>query len=282
MKRTWILTFAVVIVFRAVILFAEPPENVDFAAIEKRFGIKIELNVNSMIPPEWRGAPVLGRATPLRRDMYGKAAVCIWKSLERYPEGFIYRYLTSVALCDTLSFYSVAYGATAGYSTRSLIITVRPWYADEWVTGTFDHELSHLLVYYNGFPRDEWRETNKPGFAYSRGGLDAIRSGRAGVSRTENAFSAGFACEYGMSELEEDIATMVEYTMGDRKDFHARAWKYAIVKKKFKILKKYYAGLDPGFDENFWMRGFTVPRDGPAEGGGHDPSDAPADIPPER
>lgn len=231
-----------------------PSEQVSvFDEIFEEYGVKVVTNVNTLIPQYWIDYPVSGKYSKLSPNLYKKAASYIKIALAEYPKNFLKKHLHNIGICDTLSFYDVPYGGTAVYDNHSIIITVSSKTQESWFVATIHHELNHLLVYWNNFPQDIWRQTNKPGFKYGNGGVEAIKNKKSSVDRTEAAFREGFVCEYGQSDINEDIATFSEYAIQERADFLTRAVKYPIIKRKFDILKSFYYQLDKRFDEKFWM-----------------------------
>jgi hypothetical protein len=224
-----------------------------FDRIYREYGVEIITDTSRMIPDHWLASPIDGKASPIDSSLYGLATDYIEDALKEYPRRFLEKHLYSISLVDSLSFYDVPYGGTATYSFHGVIIQIKDWTNRDWFVDTIHHELNHLLVHHQDFPEYQWEATNAPGFKYGGGGVEAIRNGLSSTERTESAFRDGFANQYGKSAFVEDVATIVEYAIGDRADFLRRAAGYPIVARKYEILKQFYYSLDPWFDEDYWM-----------------------------
>jgi hypothetical protein len=235
--------------------------NNEFAEINRKYGVEIITDVNSMIPDNWISSPINGKASPLAEKYFQKSSEMIVKALSEYPKDFLSGQIHGIALVDHLEFYGVEYGGTAVYEYHTIILEIKDWTSEDWVVSTIHHELNHLLVYWNDFPKAEWSSFNKSGFKYGNGGVDAIKGGQSGTSRSESAFNEGFANQYGKSAFIEDVATITEFAISDRKDFMNRALKYPIIANKFNTLKKFYASLNSYFDDDFWAGKISVDWD---------------------
>jgi|GEM_PF-4597943 len=226
-----------------------------FKSIYDEYGVIIITDTDKMIPKYWEESPINGTAHKLPVNLYDKAIKIIRKALDEYPKKFIKKHLNSIAICSYLSFYGIEYGGTAVYMEKKIIISIKDYSSISWKSGTIHHELNHLLVYNNIFPKKEWASLNKNNFVYGDGGVNAIKNGKDSLENTEASFIEGFICEYGKSALIEDIATLASYIIMNRKEFMNKAYKYGIIQKKFYLLKKFYEELDPDIDDIFWVEG---------------------------
>jgi hypothetical protein len=258
MKRNKFLFILVIIllIFGVQFNYSQNKESKEdkevFSEIYKKYGINIITDTTEMISSDWQASPVNGKAKTLSTKYYEKAYRIIDKALSEYPISFLKKYLKGISICDSLEFYGVSYGGTAEYSKKTVILTVKDYYSLEWAVETIHHEFNHLLVHYNDFPLEEWASYNKNGFKYGNGGAEAIRNGQSSTEKTEASFRNGFVCEYGRSAQVEDIATLTEYALSQKADFHARALNYPIIARKYELLKRFYYNLDKYFDESFW------------------------------
>ncbi len=224
----------------------------DFDGIYQKYGVRIETDAKAIVPSYWRKPTASGKCIPLDPSLYPKALEILELALKEYPKRFLSKHLKAIAVCHELSFYGVKYGGTAVYSEKKVVLTIKKWTSAQWAAGTIHHELNHILLHHEKFPKYQWQGANKPGFRYGKGGLEAIRNGQASTAYTAAAFMQGFVNQYGSSALIEDVATMIEFAMVEKIRFNETVRKYPIIHRKFGILKKFYYDLDPHFNEDYW------------------------------
>jgi hypothetical protein len=255
MKKIAFLIFINLFILSCACLYSAPNNAESKILIDKifnDFGVKITFDTAVMIPELWFASPINGKASKLDAKYYSSSLKSIEAALKRYPKKFLEKSLYSLGLCGSLSFYNIEYEGTAVYENHGIILAIRDSVNAEWIDATVSHELNHLLVCWNDFPKEEWIKCNKEGFVYGEGGAAAIQTGKSSTDKTESSFDEGFVCEYSKSDFIEDVATLAGYAMADRKDFYNRALRHPIIKKKFEIMKKFYHDLDNFFDEKYW------------------------------
>ncbi len=109
------------------------------------------------------------------------------------------------------------------------------------------HEMAHLITSGRGnpFPYRDWAGTNRQGFQYGNGGLEAIRAGITAEDGDVSCREQGFARPYAMSGIAEDVACTGEMLFTGDTAFWQSVGRFTILRKKVELLCSYLHTIEP-------------------------------------
>ena len=146
---------------------------------------------------------------------------------------------------------AVLAGGTYGDRTLYVSLETRPGrpYISRDAETIFHHELSSLLVgeHPDLFDDKAWLAANPPDFKYD----DDLKRG---PELSTNYLAEGFASQYGMSTLENDINTYAQGLFTRSDWLLPQAAAHPHVQQKLDVLLDFYGRLDPGFTREFFRR----------------------------
>jgi len=184
-------------------------------------------------------------------------------ALRKYPTSLLKANLKRVYLVQNLQVDGVETGGVNAPELNTIYVDLdNVTRLDEpvWAEETIHHEFAHLLtdIHSNSFSEQAWAKLNKPGFNYGAGGTEAIKSGHDGGDITDEYLQKGFAEEYGMSDVQEDFATLTERLFVGDQQVRKAALKYPVVGKKIDQIISFYQSLDPGLNKTYFQHLPTV------------------------
>ncbi len=198
-------------------------------------------------------------------------------ALHKYPTSLLRANLKRVYLVQNLLVDGVETGGVNAPELKTIYVDLdNVTRLDEpvWAEETIHHEFAHLLtdIHSNDFSEETWAKLNKPGFKYGDGGTEAIRTGHDGGDITDEYLQKGFAEEYGMSDIQEDFATLTERIFVGDVLVRKAAARYPIVGRKVDRIISFYETLNPAMTKDYFrhLPTVTVNSDNqpPSESGG--------------
>jgi hypothetical protein len=209
-----------------------------------------------MFPAAWRVPPIAASAQPMAETERERALRLVKVALSKYPPQFLQANLKQVYLVGGLKFKGISAAATN--STNCLYIEVaanNPAYTDQFIENSVHHEFGHLLQrkYRKQWSRDAWSACNPPGFRYgSASGVDAVLSGHASGTWTDDWNRKGFLSEYGASNASEDFATIAAKLLLGDSAFWNRVDMFPALKAKVAVTISFYTSLNNRFTETYF------------------------------
>jgi hypothetical protein len=210
---------------------------------------------SGMMPESWFEPPVSGKVTPLNAALLDFASETVRKAVDKYDNKLLEGNLKKVYLLGDLQFYGVPYGGTYyGQSVFMVVKSKMQGYTEAYVEKSFHHEFSSILYknYPEKFPEAEWLRVNAPDFKYGSGGVDAIKTGNAGLDFDSKSNEQGFLNEYSKASMEEDLNEVAGNLFLSSDEFWDVVDKYPIIKSKVQLMIQFYSSLDNKYTEEFF------------------------------
>lgn len=221
-------------------------------------GTKVSFESDKKIfPCKWRNNRVGPEAWPVEPAEAPRLERVISKALAKYPAKTLQRNLRKVYLVGRLRFFGLEYGGT--YYKRKVYLTdngVEYGYTDKYIEGTFHHEFSSVLLkrHKKKFDQAAWLAANPPGFAYGKGGVEALKTKSTSLKLDTSLFASGFLNEYSLASIEEDVNCFAEFLFLSDTVFWAAWEENEAVRRKTAILIAFYGSLDPAFSIEFFRK----------------------------
>ena len=223
-----------------------------FKQLFQKHGVKIITELNRL---RTTGSCCMAiKMRSVTRDQYAGIARNLDRAFDRYPPGFVKRYVKKVVVAGRITTHGAPIGGyTKIGATIVFLSTGRSGVSR--LGSIFHHEFNHVLYGYANqvHAAEAFSTAVERGFRYGKGGMAAILSGNGGCAPSEAWFEKGFACKYGLSAVEEDYATLATFALDDWDDFSRRALKHQRIVRKFMGLMQFYNSFDSRMDEYFWM-----------------------------
>lgn len=188
------------------------------------------------------------------RDQYADIARHLDRAFDRYPPGFVKRYVKKVVVAGRITTHGSPIGGYTKIGANIVFLSTGRSGVSR-LGSIFHHEFNHVLYGYANqvHAAEAFSTAVERDFRYGKGGIVAILEGNGGCAPGEEWFERGFACKYGLSAVEEDYATLATFALDDWDDFSGRALKHQRIVKKFMGLMQFYNSFDSRMDEYFWM-----------------------------
>jgi len=203
-----------------------------------------------VFPCKWRNKKINPEINHIPRDEIPRMQKVLGKALGKYPAELLKKNLKGIYVFKTMFFLGLQYGGT--YHKRKVYITnngIENGYSNYYIEGTFHHEFSSVLMkrHTRYFKKEAWLETNPPGFAYGKGGVEALRTEETNLKLDSNLFETGFLNEYSQASIEEDFNCYAEYLFLTDPDFWVAWENNEAIRRKTAILIRFYQRIDPIF-----------------------------------
>ncbi len=212
----------------------------------------------AIFPASWRSSETAASASPISPSARRRALRAVRVALSKYPPQFLQTNLKRIYLLGDLKFEGIVAAATN--SADAVYITVSdndPLYTDAFIEDTLHHEFGHLLQrnYREQWSESDWAMCNPPDFQYSsRDGVEAVRSGQASLTMSDEWNQQGFLSEYSASFATEDFATVSANLFLGEPNFWRRVDTFPALKNKINVAIAFYRKLDPHFDDAYFRR----------------------------
>lgn len=222
--------------------------------IDARTGVPIKVEFDDvMFPPSWRIGDIDASAMPLKPNEHARSVRLVRDALALYPVILIQKNLRAVYVAEEFKFYGMAYGGTNSFDTVYISNKgTGNGYSDSFISRTFHHEFSSILLRNYGEKLDEeaWTEANRT--RYGSGGIEALRTGATETKYNERYNVDGFLNQYGSASLEEDFNTFAEAIFSGDKQFWSVCDRFYRIKTKTTLFIAFYNKLDPQFTEKYF------------------------------
>ena len=208
-----------------------------------------------MFPNNWYCKRIDAQAVSLPQEYRTDAMDILNNAIAKYPEDVLFVNLRRVYVMKSLTFFGVPYGGT---NTRDVVYLTydnsNPNRTAEYVEGVFHHEFSSVLLrkFVKHFDKRGWADINPPGFAYGRGGVDAIRHGEASLDYDYDLLELGFLNKYSQSAMEEDINVFAQHLFSGGEQFWYIVDTFERIREKVILIINFYYQIDPQFTEEYF------------------------------
>lgn len=174
--------------------------------------------------------------------------------MKRYPDSLLEKALTTVYLVSKLKYRGTAIGGSNSRLAKALFIDAEPGSTNSYLTRLLHHEMTHLITSGRGnpFPYRNWAATNRPGFQYGNGGLEAIKAGTTAEDGDVSCREQGFARPYAMSGIAEDVACTGEMLFTGDSAFWQSVDRFTILRAKVELLCSYLHTIEPSYSEKLF------------------------------
>lgn len=227
---------------------------------------KLSINANipiltktepGMFPPDLQSSAMRPKATDLEAGEVARSLRVISGAMSKYPPALLKASLKRVYIVRDVQIYGVPTGGT--WSWDSVYIAnngVRAGYSDEYLKGTFHHELSSVLMskHWEQFPQSEWSDANPPGFQYRSSGAEAVRRGHSSQVLDVKLNQMGFLSQYSTADMQEDFNTIAQQLFMGKSSFWNAVDRNKRLKDKVDLAIRFYHTLNPMFTEDYFRR----------------------------
>lgn len=237
-----------------------------FKDLEERYFLHVEYkNILSTVHESWLQAPSKMRAEPLEAKDIPLVHKVLQKAFAEYPDKVIQKNIKLIGVAKKIYMYDLLYGATYAYfgepgvskaSIRSDIYMGlenldKDVEMDAYLSDSFHHEFSSILLNEYDFPEEAWRKVNPKGFKYTHEesavpGLEALKNKEFDQADDEMK-AQGFLSEYAKASLEEDFNIFTGVAFVYPEWMFELAQKYESLNKKLHLWLKFYLSIDPDF-----------------------------------
>jgi len=225
--------------------------------IHKASNVKINwFPTRTMFHKSWWRGTIKGKVKALKKSELKRHVKIIYRSMAKYPTSVLRNYLKNVFLLSKLAFYGADYGGT--YYKKNLFFAnkgSRRGFSNLYLEQSFHHEFSSVLFIYNKyrFPIQQWKQANKSGFRYGKGGTSALLTGKSGYARKKRYLQIGLLNQYAGASIEEDINVFAETLFTDKYIF-VLGKKYPRIGKKVKLLIRFYRSIHSRFTKAYFLK----------------------------
>ena len=231
---------------------------------DARTGVEIACEVDKgMFPVDWYAPPISVKATPLDVPNIETALRILLNGLAKYPVKLMEKDLKKIYVVQRLSYYNIEVGGFGSQEQKRLYIRYldrQADYSEAYVKAYFEgglhHEFAHILLanHADKFSRQKWQALNPPGFHYGKGGLAVARKGYYSPEDPARYWNQGFANDYALADLDEDVASLCEFLFAGNPRFWQTVDGNAVLQKKVAMLVAFYHALDSEFTPAYFRR----------------------------
>lgn len=214
--------------------------------IEQTYGIQIEFdNIEFPDNERWNGkvsASTVKKSKKLRKKLLKN----LQTDLNKYDSLLIARFAKKIYIVERLKLFNKEIAGTFESEDGSLYLMGAFLGGVPRHATVFHHEFSSLLLY-SYFSEDffqKWTKLNPDGFNYytdKNPGSNSL-DGQIYFSGHLTFYNKGFVTGYGTTNFENDFNTFFELMMGDPVLLSKLESKYPAIRKKAKLLRKFYYG----------------------------------------
>ncbi len=234
-------------------------EKIDklFEPITSRYGIKVVYEINEDFGPILIGGERarFHKAEPIETRVLVRYPSILKKTLEKYPDSLIKKYLSSIYFAKALERNGLPYGGTYDPFRRIVYLVNNGNKPDDLAIGTFHHEFSSILLKRNTFYLNPWLEQNPKDFKYLRETTSNIKEIHAGAFEgTKVDYEKGFLNAYSQSSFENDFNEYARMIFTYPQKFKRIMNLYPRVRGKFLVWQGFYQRIDPIFTEEYFFQ----------------------------
>lgn len=221
----------------------------------KKYDLKIDYEVGpEFIDEKGRLPPINGTATQLDDFGIARFSKILPKVLALYPPDVIKTNLKSIKLSKEVSFYGVRYGGSSiGHIVYLTDAGRDEGFTDFYLSQTFHHEFSSVLMKNHDFPTQKWFDANPPDVKYQTDFekyLKSIAEDRD-LKGNDYYYQRGMMSKYSYSTLENDFNLYAQTVFNEPMRMKTLINKYPRIKTKYEILKGFYLSVSPEFSAVF-------------------------------
>ena len=227
--------------------------------LEEIAGVQIHYKTDlDIFIKSWNRHPASIKAENISEEEIKRTSKILRGTLGKYPHGFLEEYLKHIHTLHSLHFNGSRIGGSYSKKLKIAYITNNGRNSAEFIEGLVHHELSSILWknFRKYFDERSWRQINPPDFEYfdDKGGTIAIKTGRNSLKGSLELYRKGFLCEYGQSNLENDLNIFSQAMLDNDGTF----WKYIEMfdklKAKVDIVVDFYHSIDPRFTLGYFKK----------------------------
>ena len=209
----------------------------------------------NIFPESWRSSRINAQAVSLVDGEIERSKTILTAAFKKYPTDILAANLDAVYVLHRLKYFGIS---ASGTNSKNRIYLanrgIHAGFTDIWIEGVLHAEFSSILLrnFSHHLDTDAWKATNKTGFEYGSGGVQAIRNGRARKKFDTQLHGAGFLFEYARSSLENDFNSIAEQLFIGDPRFWTIVNKHDGIHRKTKLVTGFYQKIDPSFDQTFF------------------------------
>ncbi len=214
-------------------------------------------NKGQIFPKDWTNEKINGKAIPIQNIEKKRSLKIINKALLKYPKQLIEENLSSIFVFGYLEFFGQPYGGTN--SNHNIYITNKgnlKGSSEQYIEQLIHAEFSSILFrnFKHLFDKKEWRKLNPIDFSYGKGGVEAIRKGKANERFNTSINRKGFINQYATSSLENDFNSFAKNLFSPKNGFEELYTNYNIIKSKRAFVIDFYNKIDESFNERYFRK----------------------------
>ena len=229
------------------------------AQLGTKYGLEIQYKVGpDFIDQQGQLPPINGKATQLDDFGIARFSIVLPKVLGQYPNVVIRDNLKYIKLSKTVSFYGVNYGGSAFGNILYLTNMGRDeGFTDFYLSQTFHHEFSSILMKQYKFPAQKWMAANPPDFKYDSDFKDVLSSIQQDrdLKGNEYFYKQGVMSKYSYTTMENDFNLFAQTVFNEPERMKMLINKYPLIKAKYEIFKGFYLSISPKFAKTFDLIG---------------------------
>ena len=223
--------------------------------LEMKYDLKIDYQVGpEFIDEKGRLPPINGKAVQLDNFGIARFSKILPKVLNEYPPEVIKNNLKTIKLSKEVSFYGVRYGGSSfGHMVYLTDFGRDNGFTDFYISQTFHHEFSSVLMKNHDFPTKKWLAVNPPDVKYETDFekyLKSIEEDRD-LKGNEYFYRRGVMSKYSYTTLENDFNLYAQTVFNEPMRMKKLVIKYPLIKAKYDILKDFYLSISPDFSAYF-------------------------------
>ncbi|MBI9073769.1 MAG: hypothetical protein JEZ02_00060 [Desulfatibacillum sp.] len=228
----------------------EAAGEIEFLA--KAYGVRVHyvFSHRDFFPRMWRDKAGYVHGQQASLNQVQQALPIIREFMDAYPPDVITQHLTDIFLLGRLEMMGHSIGGT--YYSMWLYVLVSPHLSQATVLSTLHHEFSSLLMKSHPFPKEQWEQTNAPGWKYAGGSRNMIEKiesqGKAHNSLSHELFSRGFLVSYGQSCVEDDFNVYAGWLFTRRRELDTLASQYPRIRQKRDLCVEFFKSVSPDFE----------------------------------
>lgn len=208
-----------------------------------------------IFPCKWRKKKTAPAISEINLSEIYRTNQALEIGLNKYPVKILEKNLKKIYVVSTMRFFYLDYGGT--YFRKNVYLTnngIENGYTQAYIEGTFHHEFSSVLLkrYKRHFDDKAWHKANPNGFAYGKGGIEALKTENASVELDSNLFHLGFLSRYSLASFEEDFNCYSEYLFLSDHAFW-KAWEeHEAIREKTNLVIAFLSSLNPVFNLGYF------------------------------
>lgn len=191
---------------------------------------------------------------PATDDQYFDYLKIVDAALKKYPASLTRKHIKKIAIGGSLTQDGAVIAGLYDHDTLYLFYNQQfgensPLFLEQ----TIHHEFSSILIEKYDFPAFDWLKLNPANFEYIINPVminNYVKNTKS-YNASPKQLQQGMVSSYGITNAENDINTYAELAFTQPETMKAHATKYAIVAKKYQMIKQFYLSISPEFSKIF-------------------------------